>query len=68
MHGPKPYKLIGFGGMHGPKPYKLMGFGGMHGPKPYKLIGFGDTHTHAHTLTHVFFTFAISPTANAMGS
>ncbi len=48
IHGPKPYKFIGFGDIHGPKPYEFMGFGDIHGPKPYKFIGFdaqgpGDT-------------------------
>ncbi len=28
--------------MHGPKPYKLIGFGDMPGPKACELIGFGD--------------------------
>ena len=23
IHGPKPYKFIGFGDIHGPKPYKI---------------------------------------------
>ncbi len=35
-HGPKPYKLIGFGDIYGPKPYNFTGFGNLYGPKPYK--------------------------------
>ncbi len=35
IHGPKPYKFIGFGDIHGPKPYKFIGFGDIHGPKPW---------------------------------
>ncbi len=34
IHGPKPYKFIGFGDIYGPKPYKFIGFGDIHGPKP----------------------------------
>ena len=44
IHGPKPYKFIGFGDIHGPKPYKFIGFGDIHGPKLYKFIWFGDIH------------------------
>ncbi len=42
IHGPKPYKFIGFGDIHGPKPYKCIGFGDIHDPNPYEFIGFGD--------------------------
>ena len=37
IHGPNPYKLIGFGGLHGPEPYKCTSVGGIH-PQVYKLI------------------------------
>ncbi len=42
VHGPEPYKSIGFGDIHGPEPYKFIGLGDIHGPEPYKFIGFGD--------------------------
>jgi hypothetical protein len=38
IHGPKPYKCIGFGDILGPKPCKFTGFGDIHGPKPYKPL------------------------------
>ncbi len=28
--------------IHGPKPYKFIGFGDIHGPNPYKCIWFGE--------------------------
>ncbi len=28
--------------IHGPKPYKFIGFGDIHSPKPYKFVWFGD--------------------------
>ncbi len=34
IHGPKPYKFIGFGDIHGPKPYKCIGFGTLWGVHP----------------------------------
>ncbi len=34
IHGPKPYKFIGFGDSHGPKPYLFIGFGDIHAPQP----------------------------------
>ncbi len=49
IHGPKPYKFIGFGGIHGPKPYKFIRFGGIHGPKTYKFMGFGGIIRFAYT-------------------
>ena len=39
IHGPKPYKFIGFGAMDVTKPYKFIGFGAMDVTKPYNSIG-----------------------------
>ncbi len=37
----EPYEFIG-GDIHGPKPYKFIGFGDIHGPRAYAFTGFGD--------------------------
>jgi hypothetical protein len=56
IHGPKPYKFIGFGNIHGPKPYKFIWFGNIHGSKPCKFIGFGNIHGSKPYKTHVLKT------------
>ncbi len=46
VFGPIPARIRGITGaeIHGPKPYKSIGFGSIQGPKPYKFTGFGDIH------------------------
>ncbi len=43
LAGPKYIPVPGTD-IHGPKPYKFIGFGDIHGPKPCKFTGFGDIH------------------------